>query len=417
MTDLSKKSVVTLDRGLFPPFSRRLGRDFKDSYYYLAEEKTSPSYDNDCIGKGFKDMTVVDEFEKYLEIADMVAFTDVYNGGKPEWLVSHGYNVFSAMKSEILETDRKKLRKVLELAKLPVTPAVEVELGKLQKYLKDKKDKYLKASFYRDDMETEHYEDAFLSSWWFEKMRTKLGMGYDTFKVLVEDPIPSDCEGGYDTPMLNGDLPKNPMIGYEKKGEAYLSCIVEELPPPYALVHKKMKPAFKTYGYQSWYSNEMRRHNDSGLWHVTDVTTRLGGPPSELYEEQYEDFSLAVWMLAHGKMPTLTVKKKYGALLNFWSKVGIKHWLPVQYPDDIDWAVKLKNVQKVDGGYYVIPKDADGDTGSVIGMGDTTEEAIAQCMENFEKIKAPHMESGGIHAFEEIQETIKKGESYGINWK
>ena len=331
---------------------------------------------------------------------------------------------FSAVKSEPVEVNRKEAYELLDKAGLPVPtyrgrPVWEqgyiTGINAAREALKNEKDKFIKTAYYRQDMETYKYLNSFLSNWWFDERIARTGEGHEDFEVIIEDMIESCCEGGYDTPMLNGDIPKNIMIGYEAKDSLYGARIVETLPKVMLDVHNAKKSIFKERGYQAWYSTEMR-FDKNGVPHPIDDTIRLGSPPNELYIEQYTTFPQNVWDLANGVMPVLKPQKEYGFLIALWVEAGCKRWAAVQYPDDIAWAVKLKNSRKVKQGFFVLPKDKNGDIGAVIGLGKTLLEAKTQAFEHLKLIKCDLLEHGDEKDYIVIEEAIKAGEKFGIKF-
>lgn len=413
--DLSNKTCVVFDKGQFIHVAKRLGRDFSKVYYYLAEEKPYPQMQTDLIGRGFEEFEVVDDFNKAVKKADMVVFPDVYNGGIPEDLTSRGIPVFGALRSEEFETDRKKLRRMLELAGLFVPDAVFIKgLSKAQEYLKDKTDKYIKCSFYRGDFETYHYKNAFLASAWFRAKKSHLGIAAEEIELLIEDPIKSECEGGFDTYNLNGELASNPTVGYEAKGTGYVSCAVEKLPDIFQKMHDKMKPAFKKFGCQSAYSSEVRITADGKAYYI-DGTLRFGSPPSEVQCEHFESFSEDVWNLAHGVLPKPRPAAKYGVQINLSSQWYEDYPLPVQFPKELDQWAKLKNARKVADGYELIPNDADGYMGAVVAIGDDLDATIKECIERAEQIECEDVDFE-VSCFDKISKSIEAGEKYGIDF-
>lgn len=412
-TSTNNKSFLVYDRGQFLHIAQRLARDAK-VYYYLAEEEPYPHKNTDEIGTGYENIEVVDDFWEALGKAGCVVFTDVYNGGLPRYLKEQGIPVFSALGCEEIEEDRKLLKKVLRDSGLPVIPTVNLKgLDAVEKYLEGKEDKWLKCSDYRGDMESQHFSNSFLMQTWFDTKRKDWGMGQNSVEILVEDSINSECETGFDTPMLDGELPENPMIGYDNKNKAYCAMTVKKLPVMLQKIHDKMKPGFKRRGYQAWYSNEIRIAG--GKAYYMDCTSRFGSPPSEIYCELYKSFTQNVWDLAHGKMPILEPGFKYGVQLILISDFAERHWLPIQFPKEIERFVKLKNAKKVKDGYLCIPNKNGRYIGSVIALGDDLDKTIEECIERAGMIKGEEIEFDK-HAFEGIKESITSGAKYGIKF-
>jgi hypothetical protein len=426
--DLSTKKILIADRGKFLPTALRMGQAFGQAWYYLFEEETSPSHDLDEIGKGFEEIKVVDDFWKYAHQADMVMFLDVYNGGLPEEVKRQGIPCYSALGSERFEIDREYLYKALYLAGLP-TPTFRGRpvweegyvkgIDRVQRLLASD-EKYndnviIKTSYYRADMETQVYSNAFLMQPWFETLRGKVKSGRENFKFVLEDKLDKVCEGGWDGPNLNGDSPENIMIGYEAKNKLYASKVVKSLPEPYANIEKRMKPAFKKFGYQGWYSTEVL-FDKKGVAHLIDATTRCGGPPSELVIEQYPNFPQHVWDLAHGIMPTLTVEHEYGFWIGIWSSADETQALTIQAPDGCEAWLKMSNAKKVKDGYVILPKNKDGDIGAVIATGKTLEDAKNLAFERVKMVKCDELMYGEESDFEEIQKGIEAGKRLGVEF-
>ena len=406
------------DKGQFLHIAQRMARDMPVSYF-LAEEDPYPKRRTDEIGLGYENIKVIDDFWKALrkldKEKDVVVFPDVYNGGIPEHLKADGFNVFSALKCENIESNKKTLKKVLKAAGLPVVPTVYKNgLTEAQDYLKGKEDKWLKTPYYRGDFETYHYMNEFLSSSWFNMKRHEMGSGGETIEIMIEDSIDSVCECGFDTPMLNGEIPPYALVGYEAKDKAYACKVFDALPKILATVHDKMKPAFKAGGYQGWYSNELRV-TDKGVPYYIDATCRFGSPPSEIYSEIYSNFSQAVIDLATGKMPVLKPSAMFGVQLVLTSDHAVKEELPIQFPKEIDRWVKLKNAKKVPEGYCCIPNGNEGYIGSVVAIGNNLKDTMKKCVERAEMIKGEditfHPES-----FKKIIQEIEAGKRFGIRW-
>lgn len=417
--DLSTKTFAIYDHGPSIHIARALGKKAKKAYYYLADEHPNPQKLIDGIGRGFEEIEVVSDWDAAVEKSDVAVFTDVYNEGKDVALKNRGIPVFSSLRSEVFETNRRVLRKFLQKAGLPIIPYKDIEgISKCRAYLRDKTDKYLKTLEWRGDMETEHYIDYFTHSQWFRDMAAKLEISPEpegeSFPLIIEDPIESECETGFDTPMLNGEIPAGLFIGYEAKGEGYVSQFVEALPEIWAKAHKAMAPGFKRMGYQAWYSTEGRIAKDGTLY-VNDITCRFGSPPSEVQSEQAENFAETIWSLAHGELIPVKAAKKYGVQLNLYSTRYKNHTLPVSFPKEIDQWIKLKNATRLPAGDVLIPNEYDGYMGSVIAIDDDLETAKEMIKDRVEQIKCIGLEYD-INCFESIQDTIAAGEKHGINF-
>ena len=410
------KVILVADRGYGVPIAQRFARDAKQVLYYLMEEDPYPYPHTDEIGSGFENIKVVLDFWKAVKKADAVIFTNVYNGGLPDKLLADGKNVVAALKSEPLETDRKDLHDLLVSLRMPTAKAAFVKgITKLQDYLTGKENKWIKCSHDRGGMETERYVNDFCMISWF--IMKKYEWGFDAAEnmdFMVEDHIDSECEGGWEGPMLNGEIPPWVTIGYEKKNKLYVAMAVKELPKVYNDIHDIMKPEFKKRGYRQWYATEMRFGKDKKIY-VTDITNRFPSPPGELHTEFYSNFSQMGYDLACGVMPKPKPICRYGVQVNISSDHYRESDMAVQVADsDAQW-VKLKNVKKIKGGYVIIRNDNETDLGAVVGIDDNLDKAIDKALKVASRIKGIGIEY--CEDFDSVKETIKVGESWGVPFK
>jgi hypothetical protein len=168
------------------------------------------------------------------------------------------------------------------------------------KYLKDKKDKYIKTSMNRGDFETYHFVDMDHAIEWFNDLKVSVGRRADTIEILVFDPIEA-IEVGLDGFQLDGEIAPNALIGYEIKDEGYVSSI-QPLPKVMLKVNKMIAPSFKRLGYNGPYSNELRI-TDKGYPYFTDPCCRCGYPPSGCYSELYSNLGECIFRLSRNQMP------------------------------------------------------------------------------------------------------------------
>lgn len=415
---LSNKKVLVWDRGLYAALGQKLGESFSKAFYYLPQSDPYPKSPASQIGEGLPEMERVDNFWKYLDKVDLVFFPDCYDGDLQKWLRAKGYRVFGAGPSEIIELDKWRFINVLKAVGLPCPPTERIiGLDALEKHLAGVEgEKWLKTSYFRGDYETKKYRGMDHLQSWLEDLRSRIGRVAEGIEILVQDPVDASVEVGFDGFQVDGNyVTEDCLIGYEIKDKGYIGKIFQDVPLKLQAVNYKMAPAFKKLGYRGHYSTEVRI-DKSGKPFFIDPTCRAPSPPSELMCELYENYADIVWSISGGEIPKLKPRSEYGAEIILISDWHEDHELCVEFPKDIYPFVKLKNQALRDGKHYCIPHDNSGFFGAVIAYGDTTEEATKLCMERAEQIKCEGLQLDKT-IFDEVQEQIKGGQRWGINWK
>jgi hypothetical protein len=404
-----------MDHGLYLPQARKLGEKVGECWYHLSEASPYPESQRAQIGKGFDEIERIGAHEDYIEKADYIIFFDVYYGSRAKWLREKGHKVFSCGMAEELELDRVLFLETLTDLGLPVPYTYRAEgVTEAIDYLKGKKDKYLKTSRYRGDFETYHFISMRHAESWFDDLRYRLGSRAESIEILIQNPIESEVEVGYDGYNILGQYPKTSIIGYEIKDKCYVGKVVTSLPEPFQMMNDKFSNFHKERGCQGHYTNELR-FTASGKAYYTDPTERVPSPPGEAMCETDEDYANTVLTIADGKVPTIKYKGKYIAQAVLQSPWHEKHELYVDFPKEIEPYVKLKNVTKRKGGCYCVVNGNGGYFGGVVGYADTVKDAIDLVTERAEQVIADEYKfDKGI--FSEAQEAVARGKEQGIEF-
>lgn len=414
---ISNKKVLVWDRGLYTFLAQKLGESFSRVFYFMPESSPYPNSALSQIGEGLDTIERIDDDDvwKVIDKVDMVFFPDCYDGEFQLWLKSKGYKVFGGMGSEKVEMDKVFFYDYLDQVGLPVPPTYRAEgLVDLLGHLKGKGEKWLKRSYYRGDFETKKYLGAKHILPWIDMLRSKIGRRAENIEILVQDPIESVVECGYDGFNINGVCTNNCLIGYEIKDKGYVAKVFEDVPEIIQNVNDKMNPLFKKLGYQGHFSTELRITKDGKAYFI-DPTIRAPSPPSELMCEIYDNYAEAVWDVAHGKVPELLPKAKYGAEIILTSDWHEKHEMCVTFPKKLEPFIKLKNQTKRKDAYYVIPNENEGFFGAVIGYGDSVESATQKCLEAMEQIECDDIDFDAA-IFDEVNEQIEAGGAFGVDF-
>ena len=416
MTDLSTKKILFYDMGLFTCIAQKLGESFGKVYYYLPQSDPFPSSYIKDTGEGIEEFERIDDLWKVIDKVDAIIFIDCYDGEFQHWLKSKGYRVFGSGLSERLELDRVYLLECMTKVGLPVPKTYRVKgLEELCSHLKGKTDKWLKRSRYRGDFETYHFQSMAHFKPWCDDLRARIGRKTDNMEILIQNPIVSDCEIGYDGFCIDGKFAnKNCLLGYEIKGLGYAGKIFSEPPAIVKIVNDKMFPVFRHHGYNGHFSSEIRITKD-GKPFFTDATCRAPSPPAELMVELYKNYADIVWEISGGIVPILKPSAKYGAAINLLSKWYEGHELCVEFPKEISKWVKLRSHTRRNGSNYLISNRNGSKFGTAIGIGNTLKQAEKMCMDIASQVIADGIEYSK-DTFSYTDEQIKSGETHGINF-
>lgn len=414
-TDLSNKSCLVWDRGLYLFMAEKLAETFKKVYYYMPQSEPYPCSRTKSIGTGLK-VERIYEFWPYLDKSDIVVFPDCYDGEMQHWLRGKGYCVFGNGRGEKLEMDKVFFLEELEKAGLPVAKTQLCEgIDDLIKYLK-KQDgvRWLKTSYYRGDFETKKFVNMAQIEPWIDHLKTRIGRGVTDIEILVQDPIDSEIEVGYDGFAIDGQYTGNSITGYEIKDKGFVASISKQPAEIVQFVNDRISPIFKKLGYRGHFSTEIRVTKD-GVPYFIDPTCRLPSPPSELMVEMYENYAEIIWEVANGRVPEPKPKAKYGAEVILTSESAEDMSLCVYVPKSIRPFVKLKNHMQEGDNFYCIPNGNAQFIGAVVALGDTIEEATKKVMEYVDQIKADDLHVDP-NIFEKANEQIANGKKFGVKF-
>lgn len=421
VVDLSKKSVLVMDRGLYVYLAQFLSRFYGTVYYHCI---TGGPYEHGPISMIGKDMPGIVHTRRPGDIIRTVDdltvfFPDIYDGDQQEMLRHFGVAVCGAGKAEIMEMDKLFFYEQAKAAGLPVADMHLCQgLDELEAYSKEHEGPlYVKLrDHYRDDWETCCLDDPADTEELIAVKRQKLGAKRAAeMEFLCYEPIESECEGGVDGFKLGGQLSNLISCGYECKDMGFLTKIMDTVPKVLEPTISKLAPIYESMGYRGPYSNECRITKD-GIAFPIDETNRCGEPPTSVFSELLgASYAEAVYLLARGIMPTLKAEAVYGAQVNLSSAWHKENKLYVSFPPELEPWVKLKNAYRWGDRYYCTPNDNDGGFGSVVAIGKSVEEVTRLVMQRVEQVKARGMEYK-VDLFDCIGEAIKAGEKFGIKW-
>jgi hypothetical protein len=410
MANLQAKTVLIYDYGQFIELAVTLSKSFGRTLYFAPWlAGGNPTSNMLRVGQGIEGIERVTEIWPYVDDVDLFVFPDVYEAGLQEYLVSKGKRVWGCRGGAELELDRVASKEQSKKLGIDIGPYKQIiGLDALRKHLKANKDQWVKISRTRGDMETFHSPSYDASEQLLDKLADSLGAKKKTMEFIVEEGIPDAVEVGYDGYTIDGQFAKAALVGVEVKCKAYLGRTMRyaQLPEKVRSVNEKLAPALKRYGYRGFLSTEIRCKGDKA--YLIDPCARCGSPPSEMYQALIENLAEVLWEGADGIVIEPEYSARYGAMVLLTSEWAMGNWQHVSFPPEIRDKVKLHFSTVIDGEHYVIPHiDRRTQIGAVVGIGDTEEEAIADCEKTAEQVEGHQIEKP-VEALDEAREQLEK---------
>jgi hypothetical protein len=417
--DLKNKTVCVVDNGLFVSFARTLAKDFGRCLYYKPFASAFPKSNDLAPGRGFDELEWCEQPLLLADEIDLWVFLDLYQSGLQVFLRRQGARVWGAGEGEDRELHRWEFKEELKRLGLPVQHCEHVQgLEALRKCLKaTKKTVYVKTSYVRGDFETFKCSDFSIVEPRLDQLAHVLGAKKETYEFIVEDEIPDAVEVGYDGFTVDGKFPELAMMAYEVKDAGMVGVVkpYQQLAEPVKVVNGKLAPGFKDSGYRGFFSSEIRYTKKKEPFMI-DPCCRLGTPSNELLQGLFDNWAQVCWDGAEGVCTTPKAKAKFGCLAMINSEWAINDWLHVQYPRELDDAVKLRfHVRRGEKDYVVPQAIGLPDVGCVIGTGATLDAAVKQCKERAEAVKGFQVKVN-TEAIDKGLDVIKEGERYGIKF-
>lgn len=390
MTDLSSKTVLVFDGGYFPELALRLSRGFGRVLYQCSVSNTKPKINEAVIG----DLSPVERIEDFWPIKNEInlfVFPDCAHAGLQAELISQGFLVWGSRGGMDLELKRIAFKDVLKKQGLAVGPyKVCMGLEVLRHYLEARSDLYVKLSKFRGNTETRHWIDYRNSSHILDEFAITFGPTANDIPFLVEDAIETEIEWGLDTYFAGGQFPSIVAHGPEIKDKCYAGSVVkwDDLPSQVREVAEAMKPVLAESGYANFVSMEIRIGKD-GTPYFTDPTCRMPMPAGMPQLELYDNLPEIIWAGAQGECIDPVCSKQFAAECIIDHTESQTEWRRIVIPKEVRRWVKLSEAFEVDGDLYAIPPfhNSEPCIGSIMGLGDTMEEAIEALKEHVSAMK------------------------------
>jgi hypothetical protein len=301
--------------------------------------------------------------------------------GKPVWSPFYG---------EDIELNRVMAKQVMEQVGLPVNEYTVVHgMDELRGFLQEHENQWVKIPKLRGLTETFESINYDLVKVKLDDIEHKLGGAASVQEFICEDDIDAITESGYDGWCINGEFPKTSVVACEIKDKGSAATVKPYglLPKEVREVNNKLSPILGDYGYQGFWSTEIRVTKKS--FFATDFTCRAASPCGENLQELFSNMGEVIEAGAHGEIIEPKPVAKYAAQAVIESSFAEEHWLPIDIPEEIRPNVKLYNCCVIDGQEYIVPTDVDmPQCGSCVATGNTLDEAIKKCEQYAEQIKA-----------------------------
>jgi hypothetical protein len=374
-----------------------------------------PKCVNSCIGLGLEGVERVQEFWPYTEEANLVVCPDTFSKDVVNECLHLGLPTFGAGEAEILEHDRSFTKQLMKRVGLPVGPYVEIKgITRLMDFLKTHDKRWVKINRFRGDIETFFHDN------WPATLADTLGPLLHSFGAyaeqmdfVVEEPIESEVEIGFDGLVVNGGFSEPCLIGYEAKDLAYIGVFCKA-PKIVSTVNDKLASFFRSKQTRSIYSTEIRIGKD-GKGYLIDPCVRAPHPPLAAELEVYKNFPEAIIQAAtKGTILPLEPVAKYVCAVEVKSDWVEDHWCELCFDPQLRKQIKLQQACKIGGKYYALPGSFV--VATIVGMGPSIERAEANCIKAVEAFHCRGM-TYDLDSLRKIrQENIPAGLEFGIEF-
>ena len=423
MADFSNKRCLIWDEGQFGDLATTLAPHWGQVDYYKPWKKSAPTSVSGLVGHGMEGVNRVMDFFDHVDGADLIVFTDCYQGDLQVYLEKQGHRVWGSRRADRFEWDRELFAEMLKEVGLPVAPyKIVVGITRLREYLIEHDDQIVKFSVFRGDGETFDVPRYQLRKSKLDAMEYQYGPFAEKIRFMVQSKILTKIECGYDGYAVDDNF-LDGFVDYETKNR---SCLIAarkyaDLPETVRLVNEAIAPVMKRERYRAPFGTEIRV-DEEGVPFFIDWTGRNSSPPGEALWVMTKNLSEIMYHGAAGEAVPVEWAAKYACqlMLNLhWQDLA---WSEVAIPNKVKPWIQLATYAKTDGLYYPIANEGYEPLpwgveiiGSAIGIADTIEEAIEKAKEHADAVEGFKVEYD-IAAVAEGIEAIKAGEKEGIEF-
>ena len=377
------KTVMIVDNGLFICLAQILSKSFGRVLYCSEKDEQDQTVADWTIAEGFDEFERVQDFWEAMPEVDLFVFPHIGHGGLQLHLQSIGKRVWGSRHGDDLEVLKERFRLLQPKLKLD-TPEFEVVTGftALREKLQTAKDKWVKVSRFRGDMETWHHQNYDLSRPELDRLESKFGEVKELVRFIIEQDIETPLETGGDHVCIDGKFGDLGVVGFERKNKAYLAALkpYASLPADIREINAALAPELKRAGYRNFFSTEILKTSTRRI--LLEPTCRAGFPSGTCQFRFYANLPEILWRGADGEL--IPIKRTYP----YCVEAIITHddnnsgWRNLEVPAAAQGAVNVIGAGKPAGPeLFCIAPQADSSkvVGSVNGMGNTVLEAVNNC--------------------------------------
>lgn len=407
------------DWGLFPELALRLAREIGDVGYFSPWASAFPNPRDQLVGAGLEEFGVqrIDfPFELFGSVDDPETwiFPDLFFTDWQSMLRGMGRRVWGSGWGELMELDRWRLHTLLEKEGWPIAETEQIEgvdrlLSRLQA---DPGEMFVKLTPYsRGATETYQHRGWPSSRTWYDNLRHELGPMGDTTSFMIQKAIPGKhvVEPGADLIIRNGRILFPACIGYERKGSALVSRVIDELP---TLLAGPIETVIGSLGaeYSNFFSAELRV-NEHGEAFFIDATTRAPRPGDAANYELWSNLGAIMTGSDESPIPAA----KYCVQLMLDSSDAEKRPLHIQFPEEERAHIKLYQFYRDrEGAYWSLPRGITN-IASVCAVGDDLMTIQQECLDLAKEVKFDSV-SYEQDAFKHIMDDIEQGIKNGVEF-
>lgn len=419
MKPVEEVVACVYDYGTFLSLAEGLAETMEKVYYCSPINQEYQDIRQCIIGAGLDRVERLDEPLDKLDEIDLFIFPDIGWAGLQRHLRRLGKTVWGHFGANDIEVYRTLFLDILKEVGLPTVRNERiVGISALNDYLRTCENKWVKINRFRNNTETWHHRTYAQSVNTLDSLAVIFGGAKDEIVFIVQDDIKSDLEIGYDGWCIDGGYPSASFQGYEKKNELYLGSVLEyeNLPEEIRLVNEALAPVLARYGYRDWWSTEIRV--EDGVPYFIDATPRMAGQTGEHQLKTIRNFADIVWRGAHGILVPPDFEWRFVSEATLHYKSDTKdptisdEWKRLEISEEaLEW-VKLYHYCKIDGAYHFPNRNTD-EVGVVIGVGASTEAAIADLDEHLKLLEGLPVRAE-VEGFADLLESIGEAEQQGI---
>lgn len=383
------KTVLVFDHGMYFSVAKRLSEDFGKTLYYTPWENAFPDSNLTLLGYGFPEVQRVDNFWKYYDSVDLFVFTDIYHSDLQNYLASQGKRVWGARSGDAMEIYRWDFLQYMEKIGLAIPPSnLVIGMDALRKELKKRENVFIKMDAKeRGDAETFHHISYDLTSPVLDDLQFKLGAKAPIKKFIIQEPIETDHEIGYDGWCIDGQFPDTCLWGMEVKDKGYIGKVQNyaDIPKEIRQINDALSATMKKkYGYRANWSTEIRVGKD-GTPYLIDPTCRFPMPPTGVMMALIENWSEIIYEGANGTMIQPKWRADYGGEILLYSDFASNHFYSLQ---NNGVEVSIPCCCMIDGKTYCVPQKWDNKmVGEVVAIGKSADQVVNLLSEQCSKIQ------------------------------